>query len=133
MSDPTDDIQDALMQTLKSDADLMGIVSGVFDGPMQNQAYPYITFGPWDSLPDDTECIDGERHTVQIDIWSRFHGRLKEANRIGGMVKKVLHDAELDTGDTQFCECRILSRRCFHDPDGITAHAIVTVEVQVNV
>ena len=133
MSDPTDDIQDAILTTLKGDAVLMAMVTGVFDGPMMNQGYPYITFGPWDSVPDDYECVDGERHTVQIDVWSRLHGKLKEANRIAAQVKKTLHDAELDTGDTQFCECRVLSRRCFHDPDGITAHAIITVEVQVNV
>lgn len=133
MSYSSDDISAAVLAHLKADAGVSGMVSGIFDGPMQGQDYPYITFGAMDVLPDEFECVDGENHTLQIDIWSRLHGKLAEAARIGSAVKLALNGAELDTGDTGFCECRVVSRRVFHEPDGIGAHGIVTVEIQVTV
>ncbi len=133
MTFSSDDISSAVLSHLKSDPKVSGLVTGVFDGPMMNQAYPYVTFGPVDVLPDEYDCIDGENHTMQIDVWSRLHGKLAEASRICSAIKLSLNDANLDTGQTVFCECRFVSHRVFHEPDGITAHGIVTVEIQVNI
>lgn len=133
MSFSSDDITAALLLHLNSDPDILDLVTGVFDGPMKGQEYPYITFGSVDVSPDEFDCVDGENHTLQIDVWSRLHGKLAEASRICTAVKVSLNDAELETGDTGFCECRVTARRAFHEPDGIGAHGIVTVEIQVTV
>jgi len=88
--------------------------------------FPYISFGAYDFVPDDSDCIYAGEHTVQIDIWSRAVGKV-EAKTITDAVRRLLRDYEADMGDYGLVEMRVDLAEVIGDPDGLTSHGIVQV------
>ena len=120
----TVDLQDFILNTLLNDATVAGYVSDrVYDKRPSPMVYPCITFGPSDAIPADADCIDAETETFQIDIWHRDQGRKWLCKDTTAAVRAALHEA-----DSDFATIRVVARRVFDDPDGITVHGIVTVE-----
>lgn len=129
MSDPGEALQRAIYAQLCADADVSTFVAGrVFDLPPQGgvPVFPYIAFGAFQVLDDGAGCIDGAEVFVTLDVWSRAQGTV-EAKRIGGAVKAALHEADLDLGSAhRLIEIMHRSTTVFLDPDGLTAHGVLT-------
>lgn len=122
------DIQDAILAVLLADATVTAIVGNrIYDEAPEGVAYPHITLGPTDAIPSDADCIDSETEVVQIDIWHRDQGRKWPCKDTANAVRVALHDVALDMDEA--LQCRVILRRVFKDPDGITAHGIVQVEI----
>ena len=134
----SEEIQKLLLDTLKADAGLMALVNGVYDSPPVDTvrfAKPkeaFISFGPVDVVDDFAECIDGETHTVQIDVWSRTVGYIG-CKRIVDTVKAILNRADLALATNALVEVKVPLARVFRDPDGVTSHGVVSVELMVEV
>lgn len=129
MTAPGYELQVLIVATLKADAAIMTLVNGVYDTPPADPwgtKKAYISVGPTDVLTDDADCIDGEEHNIQLDIWSRAVGAV-ECKKICAAVKASLHNAAIELTDNALCGISVDSYRTFRDPDGLTTHGIVPV------
>lgn len=122
------DLQTLIYQRLVADADVHALIDDrIFDRMPSDEDYPCVTFGPSDYSPDDMECISGRYETIQLDCWAVDHGRLRPAKEIADAVKAALHRFEADVGASALVSMVVDAVRVMLDPDGITAHGIVTV------
>jgi hypothetical protein len=126
-------LQVAIGQALVADAGVSALIGDrIYDQMPEKGEYPCIEFGPIDIVPDDQECVDGQIHTLQLNVWSRDQGRLGPCQDIVWAVRAALHDAELELPDPfAVCFVRVVLARVIPDPDGITAHGVVSVEATV--
>lgn len=126
------ELQTLIFDTLVADAAVGALVGDrVYDGAPSDREYPCVTFGPADSFNDDLTCVDARTETVQLDVWSRNQGRMGPCKDICDAVKKALHLANLSLGQHALIRIRTDSIRVFRDPDGITAHGVVTIEADL--
>ncbi|WPM82077.1 DUF3168 domain-containing protein [Brucella pseudintermedia] len=60
MTSPTYELQGAIVQRLKNDPALSAMIGGrVYDTVPEGAEFPYVSFGSFDELSDDAECITG--------------------------------------------------------------------------
>lgn len=140
---PSLEIQGLIVATLKADAAVSSLVNGVFDVPPQdaNTGLPtdaawgaklaYISLGPTDINTDDADCILGEEHNVQIDVWSRTVGSVG-CKKICDAVKRALHERDdLALADNALVEIQLTQYQIMRDPDGETAHGAMQFTVTI--
>ncbi len=133
MTSPALEIQGLLVSTLKANAAVMALVTDVHDTVPTNPwgtKLAYISLGPSDIVTDDVDCIDGEEHSVQLDVWSRKVGQV-ECKKICDAVKRALHEQELELTDNALIEIRVPNYLVMRDPDGLTIHGVVRVSLMV--
>lgn len=141
MSSSSAEVQKLVRDTLVSKPDIMALANAVYDHvpPIDptNPASPpfgsksaYISFGPEDTVEDDSECIAGIELTLQIDIWSRAVGAV-ECKRLTDLVRKALHRKSLVLTDNALVDCSVDLTRVMRDPDGATTHGVVTATFRV--
>jgi hypothetical protein len=71
---PLGPIQQALYERLTDDAELMGLVSGVFDHVPEGTQRPYVVVGEATSIPDNRHGGFGRQSTATLHIWTRERG-----------------------------------------------------------
>lgn len=128
MSDPSLELQMALVALLKTPDVLPATVGDrVYDRVPLNAAYPYISLGDGQVLPDKADCIDGSEVFVQIDVWSRAVS-YGEAKTIGKAVVAALDDQEDELSVEGFAVIvfELQSVQYLRDPDGVTRHGAIT-------
>lgn len=125
------EIQKLIRDTLLANVAVVALVEGVHDRvpdePWGSKA-AYISFGPVDVVEDDADCIIGGIHAVQIDCWSRQVGSV-HCKHIVDAVKAALHGKPLQLPSYGLVQVRVPMRRVFADPDGLTTHGVVSVEI----
>ncbi|MGU3494214.1 DUF3168 domain-containing protein [Xanthobacteraceae bacterium A53D] len=134
MTSPTLELQGALAVRLKADPSVSAIIGvRVYDavprqtnGTVATAEFPYVSFGPFDLLRDDADCIDGSEITVQLDCWSRQPG-FPQVHRLADAVVEAIEAADIELTDNAAVLIEHSSTRVFRDPDGITSHAVVTL------
>ena len=110
---------------LASDSTVTAIVppANIFDRHKSPEVFPKITLGEHQEVFDDTTI---ERDTLRIvstlHIYTR-DGGLAGANEIAGAVRKALVGKVLG-----FVDFRFESSHFMHDPDGVTAHGVLSFE-----
>lgn len=131
---PAEELQRAVFAALKADAALQGLVDGIFDRVPDGGGFgrheAYVSFGPHDVVEDDADCILGDAHTLQLDVWSRAVGATA-AKAICGRVKLLLHEQDLPFTVNALVELRVASTRTLADPDGLTTHGIVVLAAEI--
>ena len=127
------ELQKLLFDTLKADVAVMAIAGGVYDrvpaSPYGTKT-AYISFGPSDVVDDSADCILSGEHTFQLDVWSKAVGQV-EAKRLVDLIYRGLHERELVLTENALAEIRVVFRRVFLDPDGLTSHGVVTVAASI--
>ena len=122
-------LSDAVLARLRSDAGVVALVAQrIWDHAPERPAYPHITLGPSDAVPDDADCIAMRTETIQIDVWGRDQGKKWPTRVLVDAVKRALHDRELDLGSGARAVLRVMLMRVLPDPDGITTHGVLQVE-----
>ncbi|PZU95623.1 MAG: DUF3168 domain-containing protein [Chelatococcus sp.] len=122
--DPALALQRAVNLRLR--AAVPAVSNRVFDEVPQDVAFPHIAIGDFQTVDDGAQCHDGLEVFATLHVWSRAVGQV-ESKTIAGAVRAALHEAELDLGtDWQFLEIAHQDTRHLKDPDGRTAHAVVT-------
>lgn len=124
MSDPSVELQAALVAALKADGALPA-GTGVFDSAPADAPFPYVTLGLCQVLPMKAGCIDGAEVYPQIDVWSRAVG-FPEAKRIAKAVVAVLDDQELAIDGHRMILFEHQSTTFLREADGKTSHAAIT-------
>lgn len=129
MSDPSLDLQKAIINALKADNAVKALVGNparVYDKIPGGATFPYVSYGSDQVLSDDADCLTAYEVFVQLDVWSRANGQ-PEMKRIAGAIRAVLHDAELELDEHALVLLEHQQTRYLDDPDGITSHAAITL------
>jgi hypothetical protein len=117
---------------LIADLDVTALVpaDNIVDANARPEIYPRINLGEDQELPAD-EIVS--RYTTVIStlhVWVREPG-LATAKAIAGEVRRVLNRPSrlvFEANGYRCIDSRFASARFIRDPDGITAHGIVTFE-----
>lgn len=126
MSDPSLELQGAIVTALKSAGALPVVVNGrVYDEIPTAPVFPYVSLGDGQVLPDKAACIDGVEVFLQIDVWSRKVGYV-ECKTIGKAVVAKLDDQPLTVAGFDVIVFEIQDIRYLRDPDGLTRHGVIT-------
>jgi hypothetical protein len=127
-ADPSLQLQKAIVARLKTDAGVDAIVAGrIYDAVPPNAAKPYLSFGPFQLLPEHGDCLDGGEAFVTLDGWANGPDSVA-IKTLGTAVAKSLDLAPITLEDPQrLVEMSIEQIQYLRDPDGITAHAVITV------
>ena len=126
MSDPSYEMQVAIVAALKLPGALPGVVAArIYDLPPAAATYPYITLGPMQVLPDKADCIDGAELFQQIDVWSISTG-FGEAKTIARAIVAKLDDQPLIVPGHDVVLFEHRSTNYQRDPEGKTSHAALS-------
>lgn len=125
MTSPTLELQSTMVTRLKAYAPLTALIGArVYDSVPSSAAFPYVSFGPEQTIQDDADCSEGFEIFMQIDAWSRSVG-FPEVKRVAEAVRGALHEYELPLIDNALISLVHRQTRVFRDPDGLTNHAAV--------
>lgn len=124
-------IQTAIYATLTGDAALTALIGGrVADHAPEYLAFPCVTFGPSDYLPDDYECMPGRVETIQLDVWSRAQDGKRECKAICDRVVALLHEQPMTLSAGRAARVTLELARVFDDPDGLTTHGVLQFQIE---
>ncbi|ALJ98225.1 Hypothetical protein BIBO1_3044 [Brucella inopinata BO1] len=129
----SEELQRYLYAKLRTVPEVTTLAGGrVYDRVPEDKTFPYISFGPSDIVDDGAECIEAETHTIQLDAWSRAVGKGECKNLVDG-VKKALQRDTPELSDNAIVEMTVPFTRVVTDPDGLTTHGIIQVEIRVEI
>ena len=131
----TEAVQAALVTALRADTALAALIGDrVFDDVLPDAPHPYVSLGPedWRPIDSDDGCVAGDDGVVQIDIWSRAPGRV-ECKRITDRVARILQDAALPlAAPYSTVSCRVILKRVLQDSGALARHGVVQVELMTD-
>jgi Protein of unknown function (DUF3168) len=127
-ADPSLQLQKAIVAKLKADPGVTAIIAGrVYDAIPNAAVKPYVSFGLFQLLPEHGDCLNGGEAIVTLDGWAAGPDTV-QIKQLGTAVAKALDEAELALDAPQrLVEMTIEQTQYMRDPDGITAHAVITV------
>lgn len=127
MADPSLPLQKAVHDALRADATLTALVgTRVYDSPPKNAATPYVSIGEDQILGERADCYDGSEFFLTIHAFSTEPG-YPQVKRISSAIRSVLHGAELTVDNFRLVDMAFDDLRHFRDPDGLTAHAVISI------
>lgn len=114
-------LQIAIRQTLKA----AGVADGrVYDDVKRDPVFPYVTLGDEQTNDDSDTCREFYEQFADVHVFSRAHGRT-EAKAVGEAVRQALTEP-LSVDQYEVISQQFRTGQVFRDPDGITAHAVLT-------
>jgi Protein of unknown function (DUF3168) len=128
MSDPSLELQAAIIDRLKDDAGVQAVVGQrVYAVPPTTPTFPYISLADNQVLPDKADCIDGTEIFWQIDGWSRNENSSTGPThkRISKAVVAALDDLPLTVTSYNNIICELNTINYLRDPDGLTMHVAI--------
>jgi uncharacterized protein DUF3168 len=128
MSDPSLELQAAIVGVLKSDPGVQAVVgSRIYGEVPPNPVFPYISLGDNQVLPDNpqADCIDGMEVFWQIDGWAR-DPTFPTDKQISKAVVAALDEFDLQVAGYLVVACQLNTVNYLRDPDGITRHAAIS-------
>lgn len=122
--------QVAIYSKLKADTALMALITGVYDDPPDNTAFPYVTIGDAEEAPSNTFGKLTKMITHTINIWSRYQG-YKEVFDIANRIITVLDHVALTIAGYTHIHTWYRGMTTARVPDGITRGANLRFQVWV--
>lgn len=119
-------LQLAIYAALRADTTLIGMVSGIYDEPDQNQVFPYILFGEGTGTADDLLQETGAQQTLTLNIWDQ-NAPSSRVKQIMDRIITLLHNVKLTVAQTQTVSCRIEFLDVNRDVDSV--HGVLRVRV----
>ena len=131
LADSSLPLQKAIVARLRADAGVSAIiVDRVYDAVPTAAVMPYVSFGSFQVLPEQADCAEGVGVVIQLDGWAKGPDTV-EVKRLGAAIANSLQWAEMSLDEGQrLVIMSVEALQYMRDPDGITAHAIVTVRGQ---
>ena len=133
MSDPALALQQAIDTTLRASSDLSAAMGGTvrlysMSAPV-GAPFPHVVIGEDQVLDDSTECADSSEVYTTVHVWTRDQSEVSEsrtqAKRMAGVIRSALKGPMTVTGFDLVLQ-DFENARHLTDPDGLTAHAVVT-------
>jgi hypothetical protein len=100
----------------------------VYDHVPQDVTFPYVAIGTPDSVPDDTRTDSGIRTAFDLHVYSQYRGQ-EEALQVMSQIYDVFHGVSLSVTGRTSGLAWVTGQRVLKDPDGLTTHGVVTVEI----
>ena len=127
-ADPSLELQKAIVAALKADAAVTAIINGrIYDAVPGGAAKPYVSFGPFQLLPEHGDCLDGGEAFVTLDAWAAGPDTV-QVKQLGTAIARALDMAPIVLDAPQrLVEMSVEQTQYMRDPDGITAHGVITV------
>lgn len=125
--------QQALVALLGGGSLTALVSTRIYDDAPQTVTFPWIEIGDGQIIPADTAQSNGASDAgvsdfFDLHVWSRYAGK-KEVKQIVDVLHTLLHGVSLTiTGRTSALSW-VRTVRIIRDPDGITRHGIVSVEI----
>lgn len=91
--DVTWPIQVAVKAALEGDAPLAAAVEDVWDEAPEETPFPYLTLGPFTSVPDYTHSNFGASTYVDVHVWSTYSGNAELGPIVGHIIRVLDHKA----------------------------------------
>jgi hypothetical protein len=124
-SDPSLQMQKAIVAWIKHDPVIDGVP--IYDAVPGNAQKPYISFGLFQALPEHGDCLDGGEIFITLDCWAAGPDTVA-VKQLGAAVARSLDRAPIVLDYPQrMVEMSVEQIQYMRDPDGITAHASITV------
>lgn len=125
--DPALALHKAIVAALKGDAGVAAIVNGrVYDGVPTNAVKPYVSLGAFQMLPEHGDCLDGGESFITLDAWAGGPDSV-QAKQLGKAIANALDEATLTLDGNRLVGLALEQTNYLRDPDGITAHASITM------
>lgn len=130
------EVMDAIYAALTGDSDHMALALGVYDHVPEpeeikadrngGEPFPFENIAAISETWADTFDTGERQLTVQIDVWSRYHGRTEaqaiQASQIGLLNRKTQTSLALAT--LHLVSLRLDYNEVLEDPDGMTWHGV---------
>lgn len=87
-------LQEAVFSLLSSDGLLAAKLTGVYDQPVENAAYPYLEMGETSLRSADVKDRFGEDIEFEVLVWSADPGQM-EVKELMADIDALLHDGDL--------------------------------------
>lgn len=128
--DPALPLQDAIVAALKADPAVSAIVADrVYDFPPtgpNGPTKPYVTFGPFQMLPEHADCLDGGETFITLDAWAAGPSTAG-VKLLGAAIVAALDEAELTLDGNRLVGLALEQTNYLREPDGLTTHASITM------
>lgn len=133
MSEPSLELQGAIVAALKADAGLTALIAGrVFDRTDPTAAFPYVVVGDDQVISAHADCLDGSTEVfASLHAWSRKPGKV-EAKRVAGAVVDALNQKPLTVNGYRLVSIEHDTTQHMADPDGITSHSVIVFHAFVD-
>ncbi len=121
---------EAIIAALVGDASVTALVpaASILDRNSRPNPDPSIIVGEDQEVDDERIARDVTRVFSTLHIWKK-EGGLRGVKTIAGAIRHAVRTARLRTvGGWYLSDCYVSGTRFLRDPDGETAHGIVTVE-----
>jgi hypothetical protein len=126
-------VQKALRQRLAATSLVTDLVAAesILDRNSRPAPNPSIIIGEGQSVDGGRVDRSSQDVFVTLHIWQKESG-LVGVKAIAGAVRKAVNAGRLDLEAPYYCgDCFVSDSRFLRDPDGETAHGVVTVEARV--
>lgn len=94
-------VMKSLIRLLKAHKEELG-VNAVSDCIAKMEEYPYIVIGRVSTEDDGTKTAYGERITINIELWTKNNGRVKDLTTIKKIQKILCQGIEPIEGEEPF-------------------------------
>lgn len=135
LTDPSNALQVAIVTALKADQGVAAIVGDrVFDkvgrapDGSPNVAFPYVSIGDGQVIPELAECTDSADVYVTLHAWSEKPG-FPEVNALASAIAAALHDQPLTIAGGAVLSLLLQQKQSLRDPDGLRSHAVLTFHI----
>lgn len=106
--------------------------TSILDVNQRPAPVPSIVIGEGQSLEGDRIDRRDQRVVMDLHVWKREPG-LAGVKAIAGAIRAALHAGRLPQIEgVHFTDCRVSTMRFLRDPDGETAHGVITIEALVS-
>lgn len=132
MSDPALYVMGAYKLRLK--AQVAAVSGRVYDRAPDNVVFPYIEIGDIQTVDDGADCLDSTEIFVTLHVWSRASNARVECSTLNAACRAALHKwrPDLTAAGYRVVEHMHQDTRTLDDPDGITAHGVLTFRALID-
>jgi len=120
--------QKTIYESLTSDATLMALITGVYDGAggvPQNNLYPYVTIGEGAMTDRSNHTTRGFGSDLTIHVWYQEQGRgRKQVQNIQAEIDRILHAQNICIDGWNIISLRAVFTDVIIDIDNVTLHGI---------
>lgn len=98
--DATWPLQVAVRSKIESDGPLSAAIEDVWDEAPEGAPFPYLTLGPFTSIPDYTHSEFGAETYVDIHVWSTYSGNAELGPIVAHIIRVFDHQTLSIVGHT---------------------------------
>jgi hypothetical protein len=126
--DTSFELQKAIVRVLRDAGTSAG--DRVYNPVPASAKFPYISMGLIQVLNEKYDGLTGVKCFVTLHAWSQERSRV-EIHTIGRQIIAALDgvDEEMSRADLDVRSCEFEDAQYIDDPDGLTAHAVLTFQV----